>query len=117
VKTALAPAIKTTGLVSFSPEPPKASDLPPCPAKSPRPALYLTRSKKAPIQRKGTKKPYKSVTFLRLTLPIAVQGIKGFQTAESDLFAALHEIWETLLSVDPNKTHILPWYDPDQGTG
>jgi hypothetical protein len=44
-----------------------------------------------------------------------VQGIKGYQDAESELFAALQQIREALLSVDPNKTHILPWYDPYQG--
>jgi hypothetical protein len=106
--------LKTAGSVSFSPKV-HAHTLQRS-VSSPRPSLYLTRTKKAPIKRKDAKKPYNLATFLNLTLRISVQCIMGYQTAESDLFGALHQIWEALLAVEPNKTYILLWYDPDQGS-
>jgi hypothetical protein len=111
--------LKLSPGVTFSPQVtnPYATGTKEPPKASPRPTLYLTRIKKSPQARKSAKKAYTTVTFLHLTIPIAVQGLKGFAEAEAALFSAIHEIWEALLSVGPHKTHILPWYEPDQGMG
>jgi hypothetical protein len=77
----------------------------------------VTKSKKAPQARKAAKQQYSKNTFLHLTIPIAVQGIKGFTSAEEELFKAVHEIWEAILSIEPHKTHILPWFEPIHGMG
>jgi hypothetical protein len=55
------------------------------PKASPRPYLYATRTKKAPPARKAIKPQYSKNTFLHLTIPIAVQGVKGFATAEEEI--------------------------------
>jgi hypothetical protein len=55
--------------------------------------------------------------ILHLTIYIAVKGVKGFVTAEEECFKAVHEIWETILSIEPHKTPILPWLEPIHGMG
>jgi hypothetical protein len=106
-------------VLTFSPQVPNpyATATKETPKASPRPALYLTRTKKAPQARKSAKQAYTTATYLHLTIPISVQGIKAFAKAEAALFSAIQDIWEALLSVGPHKTHILPWYESDQGKG
>jgi hypothetical protein len=77
----------------------------------------VTQTKEAPPARKAAKPQYSKNTYLHLTIPIAVQGVKGFATAEEELFKAVHAIWEAILSIEPHKTHILPWLEPIHGLG
>jgi hypothetical protein len=104
--------------VTFSPQVAEPAPGKKTPTKAcPRLFLYITRTKKAPKVKKPPKTTYSTVTFLHLSLPIAVQGVKGFADAETELFAAVHGIWEAFLSVEPHKTHILPWFEPGQVMG
>jgi hypothetical protein len=81
---------------------------------SPRPSLYLTRTEKVPQARTKAKQAYTTATYLHLTIPISVQAVTAFSEDDTALFSAIQEIWEAILPVEPNKTHILLWNDPDQ---
>ena len=73
------------------------------------PVYFKSRSNKKPSQKKGIFKHMVFKTYVKLTLPIAIQQATEFGVTEQVVLDAVTKIWKMLSELD-TATFILAWH-------